>query len=63
MSENKLIDTSNLRGDFFGGLTAGVVALPLALACGVHSGMGAIAFVVVPSRPAACERAPEDCSE
>jgi SulP family sulfate permease len=42
---NKLlaIDTSNLRGDFFGGLTAGVVALPLALAFGLQSGMGAIA--------------------
>ena len=37
------IDTSNLRGDFFGGLTAGVVALPLALAFGLQSGMGAIA--------------------
>ena len=36
-------DTSNLRGDFFGGITAGVVALPLALAFGVQSGMGAIA--------------------
>jgi len=36
------IDTSNLRGDFFGGLTAGVVALPLALAFGLQSGMGAI---------------------
>ena len=34
--------TSNLRGDFFGGLTAGVVALPLALAFGLQSGMGAI---------------------
>ncbi|NOQ15626.1 MAG: STAS domain-containing protein [Methyloprofundus sp.] len=45
MSENKLIDTSNLRGDFFGGLTAGVVALPLALAFGVQSGMGAIAGI------------------
>ncbi len=43
MSDNKLIDTSNLRGDFFGGLTAGVVALPLALAFGLQSGMGAIA--------------------
>ncbi len=40
---NKSIDLSNLRGDFFGGLTAGVVALPLALAFGVQSGMGAIA--------------------
>ena len=37
------INTSHLRGDFFGGLTAGVVALPLALAFGVQSGMGAIA--------------------
>ncbi|MEE9338099.1 MAG: SulP family inorganic anion transporter [Methylococcaceae bacterium] len=43
MSENKIIDISNLRGDFFGGLTAGVVALPLALAFGLQSGMGAIA--------------------
>ena len=32
-----------LRGDLFGGLTAGVVALPLALAFGVASGAGAIA--------------------
>lgn len=31
------------KGDIFGGLTAGVVALPLALAFGVSSGMGAIA--------------------
>jgi sulfate permease, SulP family len=36
-------DMSNLKGDLFGGLTAGVVALPLALALGVQSGMGAIA--------------------
>jgi len=44
MNEKKpIIDLSNLRGDFFGGLTAGVVALPLALAFGVQSGMGAIA--------------------
>ena len=28
----------NLRGDFFGGLTAAIVALPLALAFGVSSG-------------------------
>ncbi len=34
---------SRLRGDLFGGLTAGVVALPLALAFGVASGAGAIA--------------------
>ncbi|MCP4339888.1 MAG: SulP family inorganic anion transporter [Desulfobulbaceae bacterium] len=31
------------RGDFFGGLTAGIVALPLALAFGVASGFGAVA--------------------
>jgi len=34
---------SQFRGDLFGGLTAGVVALPLALAFGVASGAGAIA--------------------
>lgn len=28
------------KGDFFGGLTAGIVALPLALAFGVQSGLG-----------------------
>src|SRR5499425_957619 len=32
-----------LRGDFFGGITAGVVALPLALAFGVASGLGPVA--------------------
>ncbi len=37
------IDTSNLRGDVFGGLTAAVVALPLAIAFGVASGAGAVA--------------------
>src|SRR5262245_694028 len=31
------------RGDFFGGVAAGVVALPLALAFGVASGMGPVA--------------------
>ncbi len=31
------------RGDFFGGLTAGIIALPLALAFGVASGAGAAA--------------------
>ncbi len=36
-------DLSNLRGDVFGGLTAGVVALPLALAFGEASGAGPIA--------------------
>jgi SulP family sulfate permease len=32
-----------VRGDFFGGVAAGVVALPLALAFGVASGLGAAA--------------------
>ncbi len=34
------LDFSHLRGDFFGGITAGIVALPLALAFGVSSGLG-----------------------
>lgn len=34
---------SNLRGDLFGGATAAVVALPLALAFGVASGAGPVA--------------------
>ena len=37
------LDFSNIRGDFFGGLTAGIVALPLALAFGEQTEMGAIA--------------------
>jgi SulP family sulfate permease len=37
------LNTSNLRGDMYGGITAGVVALPLALAMGVASGLGPIA--------------------
>ena len=41
----KLFDFSHLRGDIFGGLTAGVVALPLALAFGEASGAGPIAGV------------------
>lgn len=36
-------DFSNLKGDVFGGITAGVVALPLALAFGEASGAGPIA--------------------
>lgn len=36
-------DLTNLRGDIFGGLTAGVVALPLALAFGEASGAGPMA--------------------
>ena len=38
-----MLSFKNLKGDITGGLVAGVVALPLALAFGVQSGMGAIA--------------------
>ena len=38
-----MLSTKHLSGDIFGGLTAAIVALPLALAFGVQSGMGAIA--------------------
>ena len=34
------LNFSHIKGDFFGGLTAGIVALPLALAFGVSSGLG-----------------------
>ncbi len=37
---NNLFNFKHIRGDFFGGLTAGIVALPLALAFGVSSGLG-----------------------
>jgi SulP family sulfate permease len=37
------ISLDNFRGDLFGGVTAAVIALPLALAFGVASGMGPIA--------------------
>ena len=40
---NKFFDLSNLRGDIYGGITAGDVALPLALAFGEASGAGPIA--------------------
>ncbi len=36
-------DFKNLKGDISGGLVAGIIALPLALAFGVQSGMGAAA--------------------
>lgn len=39
---------SNVRGDLFGGLTAGVVALPLALGFGVASGLDALTLDGVP---------------
>lgn len=37
------LSTTNLRGDVFGGVTAAIIALPLALAFGVASGVGPIA--------------------
>ena len=33
----KLIETNNIKGDIFGGITAGIVALPLALAFGIQA--------------------------
>ena len=38
-----MINNQSLKGDIFGGVTAGIVALPLALAFGVQSGLGAAA--------------------
>jgi SulP family sulfate permease len=40
-----VIDKSVLRGDVLGGITAAAVALPLALAFGIASGLGALAGV------------------
>ena len=40
MFKKNFFDFSNFRGDIFGGVTAGIVALPLALAFGVSSGLG-----------------------
>lgn len=37
-----IFDKRTLKGDIFGGITAGIVAIPLALAFGVSSGLGAI---------------------
>ena len=31
------IETNNIKGDVFGGITAGIVALPLALAFGIQA--------------------------
>jgi len=33
----EFIQTNNIKGDFFGGITAGIVALPLALAFGIQA--------------------------
>lgn len=37
------MNATTIKQDFFGGLTAAIVALPLALAFGVQSGLGAVA--------------------
>jgi SulP family sulfate permease len=43
MSLTNTINFRNLQGDLFGGLTAAIVSLPLALAFGVASGAGPVA--------------------
>jgi SulP family sulfate permease len=43
LAQRRYFDLSHLRGDIMGGITAGVVALPLALAFGEASGAGPIA--------------------
>ena len=45
------IHFDNLRGDIFGGLTAAIVSLPLALAFGVASGAGAIVASLTAKNP------------
>ena len=45
MSVVNKISFRNLKGDFYGGLTAAVVALPMALAFGIASGAGAAAGI------------------
>lgn len=39
----KIITFENFKDDLLGGVTAGILALPLALAFGVQSGLGAAA--------------------
>ncbi|MEO1029482.1 MAG: SulP family inorganic anion transporter, partial [Pseudomonadota bacterium] len=39
----KIFDFNNISGDIFGGITVGIVALPLAIAFGVSSGAGPVA--------------------
>jgi SulP family sulfate permease len=43
MALTNQIHFNNLRGDLFGGVTAAIISLPLALAFGVASGAGPIA--------------------
>ena len=42
MQMTNQIHFRNTRGDLFGGVTAAVIALPMALAFGVASGSGAV---------------------
>lgn len=44
--KEKYLTFEHIRGDFFGGITAGIVALPLALAFGEQSGLGAAAGLI-----------------
>ena len=46
-----IINTSNLKGDIFGGLTAGIVALPLALAFGIQAFGGIANDLAANARP------------
>lgn len=41
--KNKIF--SNVKGDIFGGTTAAIIALPMAIAFGIQSGLGAIAGI------------------
>jgi len=45
-AKEKYLTFEHVRGDFFGGITAGIVALPLALAFGEQSGLGAGAGLI-----------------
>jgi len=45
MALTNTINFRNLRGDLFGGLTAAIVSLPLALAFGIASGAGPVAGI------------------
>ncbi len=42
VQQDSLFSLKNVKGDILGGLTAGIVTLPLALAFGLQSGLGAV---------------------
>lgn len=58
------ISRYNIRGDFFGGLTAAVIALPMALAFGVASGAGPAAGLcgAVPGSGGGALASPASCT-